>query len=69
MLFINNFENLTTRRGLYCIWGPAGEGETTRLVARWIDPQAEAPKAHEEECSCAKEEASETCLGMNLRSA
>ena len=69
MLFINNLESLTARRGLYCIWVPAREGETTRLVARWIQREAEAPEVHEDEDSCAEEEARETCLGMSLRSA
>lgn len=67
MLFIDNPGNLTARRGLYCIWVPTREGETTHLAARGIDRQAEAPEVHEDEDSCGKEEARETCLGMNLR--
>jgi hypothetical protein len=67
MLFIENLGSLIARRSLYCIWVPAREGETTPLVARWIDPQAEGPERHEDDDSCSKEDARETWLGMNLR--
>lgn len=66
-MFTNNLDNLTARRGLYCIWVPAREGELTPLVARWIDPEAEAPEMHEDDDSCAAEEARQTWLGMSSR--
>jgi hypothetical protein len=36
----NNFEELTTRRGLQCVWESICEGGQTRLVARWVDPES-----------------------------
>lgn len=39
--FANQFENVATRRGLYCVWSVVNETQGARLVARWIDPQAE----------------------------
>lgn len=67
--YTNNRESLTARRGLYCIWVPAREGEATPLVARWIDPQAETSETHETGDSCAKEEARQTWFGASLRAA
>ena len=39
--FVNQLENVATRRGLYCVWSMVNETRGARLVARWIDPQAE----------------------------
>jgi hypothetical protein len=46
---INNFEKLETRRGLYCVWIRAHEGQHAPLVAIWIDPAMTAftPPAHD----------------------
>jgi len=68
-VFTKNQENLTSHRGLYCIWVPARDGEPTPLVARWVDPQAEAAKMHADEDSCAKEEARKTWSGMSTQAA
>jgi len=48
-ILVGNFESITTRRGLYCVWAPAVEGESTPLVARWIDPNAARENNSQEE--------------------
>ena len=47
--FVNNLNNFTGRRGLYCVWVPEHDDGGDRLVAIWIDPAMTAFK------SCAPE--------------
>ena len=66
-----NFENTTARRGLHCIWVPAGAGEPMRLVARWIDPSANRHEneTHEEAATLEDVEARRRCLHTQLLAA
>jgi hypothetical protein len=62
---LNNTQNLKADRGLYCVWTAIREGEATRLVAQWIDPQAESREKAGIEESFVQEETS----GVHLRAA
>jgi hypothetical protein len=55
-VLVDNSEKLTTRRGLYCIWELASEGDQARLVARWIDPDAAVSEARDDTNSNSEEE-------------
>jgi hypothetical protein len=76
-IFTDNFENLTarretTRRGVYRVWVRAPEGESTPLVARWIDPEAETrerePREANENKDAAREEGEVPLwFGISLR--
>lgn len=68
-ILTKNQENLTSHRGLYCIWVPGHDGEPTTLVARWVDAQAEAAKTHADEDWCPTEEARKTWPGMSTQAA
>jgi hypothetical protein len=48
-IFTDYLENLTGRRGLYCVWVPAPPGSPTPPLARWIDPEAEPQAEHHHE--------------------
>lgn len=65
----NNAENFKPACRLCCVWRAIREGESTRLVARWIDPQAgDREKAESEEYSV-EGETSGRCPGIDLRAA
>jgi hypothetical protein len=66
---VDNSQKLTTRRGLYCIWELAREGERTSLVARWIDPDASVSGADDDTDSNSDEGAGGLCLSASLRAA
>jgi len=41
-IFVNNLDQMMPRRGLYRVWVRVVENGRTRLVARWINPDANA---------------------------
>lgn len=45
--FEYNFDNLTPRRCLHRVLKSTCEGDRTRLVARWIDPETQKSQPHE----------------------
>jgi hypothetical protein len=49
---INNFESFGARRGLYCVWIRAHEGQHAPLVSIWIDPQMRAFEERGTEGAC-----------------
>ena len=66
MRIVNDrFENLTTRRGLYCVWVPAGDDKKMSLVARWFESEPCKDGAPEAETSANEKEAGATCSGTN----
>jgi hypothetical protein len=65
----NDTETLKADRGLYCVWTDIREGEATRLVAHWVDPQAENREDAGIEESFAQEETNGRCPGVHLRAA
>ena len=67
--FSNNFENLTARRGLHCVWVPAQKGKSIPLVARWVETKGEVSSRHEHEVVCVEKEEREPWPGMHLRAA
>jgi hypothetical protein len=67
--FVDNLEKPITRRGLYCVWEPVREGERTRLVARWIDPDAPVSEADNDTHSNNEEEPRRRCLSGSARAA
>lgn len=68
-VLVDKSEKLTTRRGLYCIWEPAREGEPTPLVARWINPNAVVSESDEDTHSNSEEEPRRPSLVASLRAA
>jgi hypothetical protein len=52
---INKFENMVSRRGLYCVWICTHEGPHAPLVSVWIDPAMTSfePQGAMENCDSA----------------
>lgn len=67
--FDKHFENLGTRSKLRCVWGPAHEGESTPLVARWLERKEEAAERHENEAAFVGKEEREPWPGTHLQAA
>ena len=67
-ILIDNLDNSTARRSLYCVWMAAREGEPAPLVARWIDPEAERRDVCRNDDPDNREEArGELWLGISLQ--
>lgn len=62
-----NLENLTARRGVYCVWVLTREGQATRLIARWIDPATETQNRSEDQNSVENADAADVCPSTATR--
>ena len=69
MHFADNLGNFIARRGLYCVWVPAIEGQSTPLVARWIDSEVKTSDQPENETSSSQKKARRRCPGTNSQAA
>jgi hypothetical protein len=65
-VLFENMENTVPCGGLSCVWESAREGERTRLVARWINPDADGRRSRTvDSIDC--DEARTPWLGISLQ--